>query len=50
MNVLMLVTVIFVYILLENGDVSNNNYRATYCRFVLILVTVTLGLHTACMS
>jgi len=31
------------------GDVSYSEYRATYCMYVVMLVTVCIGLHNACM-
>jgi len=31
------------------GDVSNSKYRATYCMYMVRLVTVSIGYHNACM-
>jgi len=30
-------------------DVSNSKYRVTYCMYVVMLLRVSIGLHTACM-
>jgi len=31
------------------GDVSYSECRATYCMYVVMLVTVSIGQHTACI-
>jgi len=31
------------------GEISNCKYRATYCMYVVMLVIVSIGLHTACI-
>jgi len=33
----------------EFADVSYSKYRATYCMYVVMFVTVKIGLHNACM-
>jgi len=31
------------------GDVRNSKYRAIYCMHVVMLVTVNIWIHSACM-